>query len=61
MAYIVKLTQEAKMQLDRLKAFDRQIVFSEITTLLSTNPTLTSQSRIKLLTQPAPNQYRLRV
>ena len=61
MAHIVELSDEARQDLAGLRAFDRSAVAKEMLTVLSVNPTLKSNSRIKLLEQPAPTQYRLRV
>ena len=61
MAFQVNYSVEAIQQLKKLSAFDRGAILDEIDQVLTVNPTLESKARVKLLRQPAPTQYRLRV
>ena len=61
MRYELRYSDEAVVQLKGLRAFERAAVIDRIETVLSVNPTLESRVSIKLLRQPAPTQYRLRV
>lgn len=47
--------------MEKLRTYERVEIASNIRSVLAVNPTLTSQSRVKRLDQPAPSQYRLRV
>ena len=44
-----------------MRAFDSAAIIAEIERVLMVNPTLVSKARVKLLRQPAPAEYRLRV
>ena len=61
MAYEIRFSDVAVEQLKKLRAFDRTAIQDEVDEVLGTNPTLESKAKIKLLRQPAPTQYRLRV
>ena len=61
MPYDVKYSDEAVGQLKKLPAFDRVAILDQIEQVLTVNPTFESKARVKLLRQPAPTQYRLRV
>ena len=61
MAFVPRYSSEAVQQLESLRAFERVAIMEEIERVLTVNPTLTSKARVKLLKQPAPTQYRLRV
>src|SRR5688572_25586778 len=61
MPYEVLYSDEALEQLKKLRAFDRVSILDGIERVLGVNPTLQSKARVKLLRQPAPTQYRLRV
>ncbi len=61
MPFEVQYSEEAVEQLKELRAFDRSTILDQIEMVISVNPTLESKARIKLLRQPAPTQYRLRV
>ena len=61
MPYEVIYSDEAVEQLKKLRAFDRAAILDQIVQILMVNPTLESKGRVKLLRQPAPTQYRLRV
>ena len=61
MAYEVRFSDRAMSKLKSLRAFERAAVMDRIRTTLTSTPTVTGKSRIKLLRQPAPTQYRLRV
>jgi len=61
MAYEVRYSLRAVEQLKVLRAYDRSAVLDRIEQLLAKQPTRVSKTTIKLLKQPAPTQYRLRV
>src|SRR5438874_1916522 len=61
MAFEIRYSSEAVEQLERLRSFDSAAIVTEIEQVLTVNPTLVSKARVKLLRQPAPTQYRLRV
>jgi len=61
MAIAVHYSETALEQLKRLRAFDRTAILEEIEQVLMVNPTLESKVKVKLLRQPAPTRYRLRV
>lgn len=61
MAFEVQYSEEALDQLRRLRRFDQATILDQIEKLLQINPTLVSKAKLKLLRQPAPTQYRLRV
>jgi mRNA interferase RelE/StbE len=61
MAYELRYSDEAVNQLKGFRAFDRAAILAEIEQILMVNPTLESKPKVKLLRQPAPTQYRLRV
>ena len=61
MQYESRYSEEAVEQMKRLRAFDRAAVLDQIEQVLGANPMLVSKARVKLLRQPAPTQYRLRV
>jgi mRNA-degrading endonuclease RelE of RelBE toxin-antitoxin system len=61
MSYSVIYSTAATRQLRGLRAFDRAAVIDAIETILTINPTLESQAKVKVLRQPAPTAYRLRV
>ena len=61
MAYEVLYSGEAVQKLNDLRGFDRTAILDQIDQVLRVNPTQESKARIRLLRQPAPTQYRLRV
>ena len=61
MNYEVRYSDRALERLKSLRAYDRAAVLARIEDLLATQPTRVSKTTIKLLKQPAPTQYRLRV
>ena len=61
MAFEARYSDEAFNQLQKFRAFDRTAILDQIENVLLVNPILVSKARIKLLRQPAPTQYRLRV
>jgi mRNA interferase RelE/StbE len=61
MPHEIRYSAQAVEQLIKLKTVDRTAVFDTIEAILSVNPTLVSKSRVKLLREPSPTQYRLRV
>src|SRR5262249_16158716 len=61
MQFEVRYSDEAVEQLKALRAHDRTAIMDQIEQVLMVNPTLESKARVKLLRQPAPTQYRLRV
>ncbi len=61
MRFEVSYSDEAVEQLKTLRAHDRAAIMDQIEQVLMVNPTLESKARVKLLRQPAPTQYRLRV
>lgn len=61
MPHEVRYSDEAVEDLNKLQAFDRAAILDQIEQVLMVNPTLESKARVKLLRQPAPKQYRLRV
>lgn len=61
MNFDVCYSDEAVEKLRNLRAFDRAAILDEIDRVLAVNPTPESKARVKLLRQPAPTQYRLRV
>ena len=61
MPFEVRYSDEAVEQLKKLRAYDRAAIMDQIEQVLMVNPTLESKARVKLLRQPAPTQYRLRV
>ena|SRR5215204_4132169 len=61
MVYEVRYSARAIEQLKELRAYDRSAILEKIERLLTTEPTRLSKTTIKLLKQPAPTQYRLRV
>ena len=61
MSYEVRYSDRAIVQLKGLRAYDRSAILETIEQTLVTHPTKVSKSSIKLLKQPAPTQYRLRV
>lgn len=61
MAYEAIYSDEAVERLKSIRAFDRAAILDQIERILTVNPTLESKARVKLLRQPAPTQYRLRV
>jgi mRNA interferase RelE/StbE len=61
MPHELRYSDEAVKQLKGLRAFERAAVIDQIEKVLGVNPTLESKVSIKLLRQPAPTQYRLRV
>jgi mRNA-degrading endonuclease RelE of RelBE toxin-antitoxin system len=61
MPYEVKYSDEAVEDLKKLRTFDSTAILDQIEQVLMVNPTLESKARVKLLRQPAPAQYRLRV
>ncbi|SRR6266849_3270179 len=61
MPYEVKYSDEAVEDLKKLRAFDHTAILDQIEQVLMVNPTLESKARVKLLRQPAPAQFRLRV
>jgi mRNA-degrading endonuclease RelE of RelBE toxin-antitoxin system len=61
MAYELLYSEEAVEQMKNLRSFDRTSVLNQIEQVLRVNPALESKARVKLLRQPAPTQYRLRV
>ena len=61
MPFDLQYSDEALKQLKRLRRFDQVKILDQIEAMLKVNPTLVSKAKIKLLRQPAPTQYRLRV
>jgi mRNA interferase RelE/StbE len=61
MRFEVRYSDEAVEKLKALRAYDRVAIMDQIEQVLMVNPTLESKARVKLLRQPAPTQYRLRV
>lgn len=61
MAYEILYSEEAVQQLKNLRAFERTAILDEIERILRVNPTQESKAKLKLLRQPAPAQFRLRV
>lgn len=61
MQYEILYSDEAVQKLKGLRAFDRTAILDQIEQVLQINPTQESKARVKLLRQPAPAQYRLRV
>ena len=59
--FTIRLSTEAAEDLVRLRQFDRKTIRDEIERHLVHEPTRTSRSRIKRLTQPFWAQFRLRV
>jgi mRNA-degrading endonuclease RelE of RelBE toxin-antitoxin system len=57
----VRYSDEAVEQLKKVRAYDRAAIIDQIEQILMVNPTLESKAKLKLLRQPAPTQYRLRV
>lgn len=54
-------TNTARAEIKALRAYDRQRIVTTIDSVLRHQPTDTSRSRIKRMTQPFWSQYRLRV
>jgi mRNA-degrading endonuclease RelE of RelBE toxin-antitoxin system len=61
MPFEVSYSDEAVEQLKAFRAHDRAAIVDQNEQILMFNPTLESKARVKLLGQPAPTQYRLRV
>ena len=61
MPFELQYSDEALKQLKRLRRFDQVAILAQIEKMLLVNPTLVSKAKVKLLRQPAPTQYRLRV
>jgi len=61
MNYEVRFSDRSLEQIKLLRAYDRAAVLQRIDQKLTTEPTRTSKTAIKLLQQPAPTQYRLAV
>ena len=61
MRFEVRYSDEAVGQLKKLRAYDRAGIMDQIEQVLMVNPTLESKAKVKLLRQPAPTPYRLRV
>jgi mRNA-degrading endonuclease RelE of RelBE toxin-antitoxin system len=61
MPYGLRYSPEALIDLKRLRSHDRAAILGQIQRLLTVNPALESQARIKMLRPPAPTRYRLRV
>ncbi len=61
MAFQLLYSNAARAEIKVLRAFDRQRIVSTVESLLRHQPTNTSRSRIKQMTQPFWSQYRLRV
>jgi mRNA-degrading endonuclease RelE of RelBE toxin-antitoxin system len=61
MPFEVRYSDEAVEQLKKVRAYDRAAIIDQIEQILMVNPTLESKAKLKLLRQPAPTQYRLRV
>lgn len=61
MPFEVHYSSESVKQLEALRAFDSAAIIAEIEQVLTVNPTFVSKARLKLLRQPAPTAYRLRV
>lgn len=61
MAFQLLYTNSARSEIKGLRAYDRQRVVTTIESVLRHQPTNTSRSRIKQMTQPFWSQYRLRV
>ena len=60
MKYEVRYSLRALEQIKALRAYDQAAILERIDDRLTTEPTRTSKTAIKLLKQPAPTQYRLR-
>ena len=61
MAFEIRYSRLAHSQLKGIRAFDRTAILNQIDSVLTAAPTLTSKARVKLLRQPAPTDYRLKV
>ena len=61
MAFQLIYSNTARAEIKALRAYDRQRVMTMVDSLLRHQPTNTSRSRIKEMTQPFWSQYRLRV
>ena len=61
MPYDVRYSKEALQCLKELRPYDRAAILDQTEQILTVNPTLVSKVTVKLLRQPAPTQYRLRV
>ncbi len=61
MKYEVRYSDRALQQIKPLRAYDKAAILEKIEQVLTTGPVKTSKTAIKLLEQPAPAQYRLRV
>ena len=61
MPYDVRYSHKAVDQLKKLRAFEQTAILDQIEQVLTINPTLASKARVKLLRQPAPTRFRLRV
>ena len=61
MKYEVRYSDRALERIKTLRAYDKAAIFERIAQLLTNAPTRASKTAIKLLKQPAPTQYRLRV
>ena len=61
MPFDLQYSEEALARVKRLRRFDQVEILAQIEKMLLVNPTLVSKAKIKLLRQPAPTQYRLRV
>jgi mRNA-degrading endonuclease RelE of RelBE toxin-antitoxin system len=61
MAYVLRYSVESIERLKNLAAHDRAEILDQIKRILAVNPTLVSKAKVKLLKQPAPTEYRLRV
>jgi len=59
--YELHFSEESIEDLKGLRAADRATVLDQIEQVLTVNPKLESKARVKLLRQPAPTTYRLRV
>lgn len=61
MAFRVDLSQDAIDDLKHLRAHDRAAVIDRMKSVLTVAPEREGKSLVKLLRQPAPAQYRMRV
>lgn len=61
MTYELRYSSESVRDLKRIRKFEQTAVLDRIQQFLTVNPTLESKARVKLLRQPAPAHYRLRV
>ena len=61
MPFQIRLSEEAREDLQRLRKVDSARIIRDLQRMLSVTPTVESKAVVKRLRQPAPTQYRLRV